>query len=247
LSSKWRPLESERITTMPKTITERPMLFSGRLVRSILSGDKTQTRRPIKWSPVETFGVWRCSPTKFTNWYWESESDMREGMAVCHSPFGVPGDRIWVRETFAFGRGYDAHDDKPSLKPSLVPEGVRVAYRAHDEEWPEHAPRGIWRPSLHMPRWCARILLEVESIRFERLGEMSAADAIAEGAPFVACEHPYAEPMGCTDCMNSGFLEDPRMNLSHTWDEIYLNQGLGWSENPWVWAITFKIVEGPKR
>lgn len=137
---------------------ERPILFSAPMVRTILAGTKTQTRRAVKHAPALHHG----------NTAWD--------MTIC--PYGRPGDRLWVREAHTFCPRL------PSMKKwSHTPEEARVIYGT-DDVWMS-GPYGPFqpkkRPSIHMPRWASRITLEVVAVRVERLNEITAGDCIAEG------------------------------------------------------------------
>ncbi|MDV1744510.1 ASCH domain-containing protein [Citrobacter freundii] len=195
-------------------MTERGMIFNGEMVRAILDSRKTQTRRPVKF------------PFKDRNLGCELSGNELAGELssgnYLNSPFGKPGDRIWVRETFASG---------------LCTE-TTIAYRAThkredlEEGWDEKIK---WTPSIHMPRWTSRILLEITDVRVERLSAISQANAIAEGAP---PSHPSI------DCVSQeyGFPDFSRSWFGHTWQHIY-GEG-SWLANPWVWVIEFKRIEG---
>lgn len=198
---------------------ERPILFSAPMVRAILDGRKTVTRRILKWDglpdapPTEKFctkgePAWQetCDPG-----YWIG-CDTNGTTIFARCPFGVPGDRLWVRETF-YLEGNSA--DQPR-------------YRADGE-----APKGIdWTPSIFMPRCASRLTLEVVSVRVERLQEISVEDAKAEGVE----EHDddgvtYYGPFGKGHvCAVSAF--------AILWEEI--NGPGSWSANPWVWRIEFR-------
>ncbi len=153
-------------------MTERPIIFSAPMVRALLAGTKTQTRRIIKdqtigyrfseMRPDGAYLEWTGTPCCGTG-VW----DVPEYSGIAKVPYGQPGDRLWVRETF----GHFERND--TLKP-----GDTIYYRA-DGQCLEIEP---WRPSIHMPRWASRITLEVTGVRVERLQEISEADASAEGA-----------------------------------------------------------------
>ena len=137
---------------------ERPMLFSGPMVRAILDGRKTQTRRIIKPQP-------KFVPRWLDEGHWYG----------LRCPYGEPGDRLWVRETWAAPHKYDA------LPPRLIPVGTNIHYRSTWE-----GPCGLrWRPSIHMPRWASRVTLEITNIRAERLHKISEKDCEAEGIPML--------------------------------------------------------------
>lgn len=202
-------------------MTERGMIFNSEMVRAILDGRKTQTRRPVKF------------PFKDRNLGCELSGNELAGELssgnYLNSPFGKPGDRIWVRETWA-----EAGASAPDLK----------LYRAN---YPDHVPSHYenvppvdeirWKPSIHMPRWASRILLGITDVRVERLNAISQADAIAEGAP---PSHPSI------DCVSQeyGFPDFSRSWFGQTWQHIYGEES--WQANPWVWVIEFKQIDGVK-
>ncbi|MBV0363885.1 hypothetical protein KTP02_06645 [Klebsiella quasipneumoniae] len=199
---------------------ERGMIFNGEMVRALLDGRKTQTRRIIKDCTVGSDQISKFIQIekKFIGCYPE---DVPELIREC-CPYGVPGDRIWVREAFASGL---------STKSTL-------AYRAtHKREDLEDGFYDTikWTPSIHMPRWASRILLEITGVRVERLNAISQADAIAEGAP---PSHPSI------DCVSQeyGFPDFSRSWFGQTWQHIYGEES--WDANPWVWVIEFERVEG---
>jgi hypothetical protein len=192
---------------------ERPILFSGPMVRAILEGRKTQTRRVVgpKWNAnvvdarifTPGIGVFGC------------DASVGYGDRV-QCPYGVPGDRMWVRETWA------PHDD---LAASSKDVGM-IYYRADDENY--YSTDGRWRPSIHMPRWASRITLEITDVRVQRLQEIDYLDAMAEGIP----EH------GGNSSDGAWRITDKFREL---WESINAKR-CPWSSNPWVWAITFKSV-----
>jgi hypothetical protein len=155
-------------------VKERAILFATPMVRSILAGTKTETRRLVKPQP--------------------------EGTVTRPCPYGEPGDRLWVREAWAMTEG-------------------GVLYRADATlEGLEERPKVRWRPSLHMPRALCRLVLEVTSVRPERLSAMDATGALAEGRESVEA-------------------------FKDSWNARYGEAGDGWSADPWVWVIGFKVIE----
>lgn len=143
-------------------MTERGMIFNAEMVRAILDGRKTQTRRPIKWKQTRFTEIGEREDG--SKWPWSEDAE--HACDFWHPcPFGAVGDRIWVRETWArYNIDQNSHD---------------IAYRATTpEDWPEE---GRWRSSIHMPRWASRILLEITDVRVERLNAISEEDARAEG------------------------------------------------------------------
>ncbi len=183
---------------------ERPILFSAPMVRALLAGTKTQTRRIIKPQHLAFFN--QDAAAMLSDW---NERPL---------PYGQPGDRLWVRETW--------HDASSSLHSCAL-------YRADgiDLHW------GKWAPSIHMPRWASRITLEITSVRVERLQEISIEDAKAEGAwgPDDSIVQKVADYFG-TDI----FSANPRKAFQMLWESI--NGPDSWAANPWVWAIEFRRV-----
>lgn len=215
---------------------ERGMIFNGEMVRAILDGRKTQTRRIMKPQPepCPRGGHWWPSNVFKTMLHVEDEMQNGKGcwggLVGDACPFGDVGDRIWVRETWA-----EAGASAPDLK----------LYRAN---YPEHVPSIYenvppaeeirWTPSIHMPRWASRILLEITGVRVERLNAISEEDARAEGiidGGCLNCGEP--EPCGCANPE-----PDATDAFAYLWQSIYGQEN--WNANPWVWVIEFKRVEG---
>lgn len=199
---------------------ERGMIFNAEMVRALLDGRKTQTRRIIKDCTVgrDPISKFIKIGKKFIGCYPE---DVPELIREC-CPYGVPGDRIWVRETWArYNIDQNIHD---------------IAYRATTPaDWPEE---GRWRPSIHMPRWASRIVLEITDVRVERLNAISEEDARAEGiidGGCLNCGEP--EPCGCANPE-----PDATDAFAYLWQSIYGQEN--WNANPWVWVISFERVEG---
>ncbi|HDU5937487.1 TPA: morphogenetic protein [Klebsiella variicola] len=216
-------------------MTERGMIFNGEMVRAILDGRKTQTRRPVKF-PVHDKNL-GCELAGN-----ELAGELSAGNYL-NSAFGKPGDRIWVRETFQ-GPLFDydlmdsyCKDPTPFEKPEFCvykADGVPAPefYDADDEL---HC---CWRPSIHMPRWASRILLEITDVRAERLNAISEEDARAEGiidGGCLNCGEP--EPCGCANPE-----PDATDAFAYLWQSIYGQES--WNANPWVWVIEFERVEG---
>ncbi|HBR4272319.1 morphogenetic protein [Klebsiella pneumoniae] len=210
-------------------ITERGMIFNAEMVRAILDGRKTQTRRIIKPQPEATLsgslsGKWLSRPLNGLL------LPKIEDIAI-HCPFGVVGDRIWVRETFQ-GPLFD-YDlmDSYCKDPTPVEKPEFCVYKADGVPAPEFYDaddelHSCWRPSIHMPRWASRILLEITDVRVERLKSISDRDALREGCS--------AADMKSGDCVADVF--------ARLWASIYGSDS--WNANPWVWVIEFKRVEG---
>lgn len=213
---------------------ERPILFSGPMVRAILEGRKTQTRRIVKGSPV-----------RVTQFFGRDDKPTHEfGLHLTHDrvinkhvrcPFGQPGGRLWVRETWAldaytgdmqFCIKYGAGGDNYVTERNGSDEWVPI-YRRYmdgcgetDDSW------GRWRPSIHMPRWASRLTLEVTGVRVERLQDISEPDAKAEGV------EQLARSVGT----------NYRGAFQHLWDSLNKDRA-PWESNPWVWVLSYVKLE----
>jgi hypothetical protein len=221
---------------------ERPILFSAPMVRALLDGTKTQTRRIVKPQPQDwqhLQPMWGTSPPPNPVAFGRPgvvrpvAPDWPDGAAddiVC--PYGQPGDRLWVRETWA--------------QPAALDPGPTV-YRA---DYPACVPHGYtnippadeirWKPSIHMFRKGSRIILEVVSVRVERLNDCSAVDAIAEGIRRIGegFERWHPDP---ADTEHTGTTKDPVLAYRGLWESI--NGAGSWAANPWVWVVEFKRLE----
>lgn len=199
---------------------ERPILFSAPMVRSILDGRKTQTRRVVKGlEPGARYhGLDRDGLHLFVK-------GCAYGKTAC--PHGVPGDRLWVREAWSHtGDGVWTIADA-----RRNPCSGRVVYRATDDS----LPAGSWWPSIHMPREFSRIALQITDVRVERLNDISQDDALAEGAA------PSPDHPPCFEIPGTGILgATPADAFNLLWDNI--NGPESWDANPWVWAVTFQRV-----
>lgn len=237
------------IVSKSATITERPILFSAPMVRAILDGRKTQTRRVVKPQPLPstrfvmgpfdgrdwTFGT-RCVSEKNDPYNFFIEQETR-------CPYGTVGDRLWVRETWApdvkAGNRqvcYAADGRWGSLQASggIIFHGwtTDVTNKTRND-WAECNGRWVgrvyfqaWKPSIHMPRAASRITLEITGVRVERVQEISSADCIAEGLlPTMRNETPA------------------KTRFRELWDSLNAKRGYGWDANPWVWVIEFKRIE----
>ena len=207
---------------------ERPIIFNGEMIRSLLDGRKTQTRRIVKGMALE----WLSDQVGFSPAFVADKDNN-----LC--PYGQPSDRLWVRETFALERQVDADqlppftDGRPLKQDDDRSCWVQSHYRATDPT-PELAyeygrdtdePYVRWRPSIHMPRWASRITLEITGVRLEHLKDITRGDAMAEGCPFP----------------NMAKGDDPRDWFGMIWESIH---GHGsWDANPFVWVIKFKRLK----
>lgn len=216
-------------------MTDRPILFSAEMVRAILDGRKTQTRRVIKPQPwVDNMG----------NACWKDRNFGQSANHVPHikalaspipcsdtkrvlCPYGSPGDLLWVRETWRVHKSYD------ELNAARVYQamGGDVAYCV--DYFATNRSEDFWgrgRPSIHMPRWASRITLRITDVRVERLQDISEDDARAEGC----------KPVGWIDETDVG-MSSYREGFSRLWNHI--NGPGAWDANPWVWALSFEMVK----
>ncbi len=212
---------------------ERPILFSAPMVRAILEGLKTQTRRIVKPQPVgkdlraALDGKWLEKP------FAGLALPMIEDLPI-ECPYGQPGDRLWVRES-----GWE----RPERTAKMMREGAdtwpRFAYAADGWNDQDRADFKAWgfkpRPSIHMPRWASRILLEITGVRVERLQDISDDDCLAEGIAQVVRERlPGLQQCGEYDAIDV----DPAVEYQALWETI--NGPGSWADNPWAWVIEFR-------
>ncbi|WKL60475.1 hypothetical protein QZN18_21090 [Klebsiella variicola] len=228
---------------------ERGMIFNADMVRAILDGRKTQTRRIVKGTDgaMKFCKEWDINGKEvFVVLGEKDHTGMNPVLGAISCPFGAVGDRIWVRETWATLGNEDGCciDWEGNLCKGDERSAARI-YRASCEQRPgdyglwsipddaywkphtkEHKFEGAWRPSIHMPRWASRILLEITNVRVERLKSISDGDAVREGCS--------TADMKSGDCVADVF--------ARLWASIYGSDS--WKTNPWVWVIEFKRVEG---
>lgn len=214
---------------------ERPILFSGEMVRAILDGRKTQTRRFVKPQPIGFTGRKYIVPNEAPK-AWRDSDDF---VSLC--PYGAPSDRLWVRETWA---------QIPEMKPSgyfTNPEWKnRVAWYRADNDKPMWG--GAWRPSIHMPRWASRITLEIVNVRAERLSAITESDAETEGIRRWSKDGNLwkfgtVEPGDTGARPWSEMRRSAREAFADLWDSINGKRpGCSWADDPWVWAISFGVV-----
>lgn len=216
------------------TVKERPILFSGPMVRAILDGRKTQTRRVVAlgtdFQPSKTPGYdWTFRGTRRGGRWSGSWQDLRDAEVLTLCPFGAPGHFLYVRETWRTLRCYD------DIKPSDMRSDLPIEYDSDKAtvNWPKRqsSPLGVTRPSIHMPRWASRILLEIRGVRVEKLQDITEEDARAEGVEVVSvADVPRNAYWTC------------RQDFAQLWDALNAERGYGWDANPWVWVIEFRRV-----
>lgn len=244
--------------------------FNDEMVRAVLEGRKTQTRRPIKW-PIysKSDGTKRriFGPTDIgiIN---EVLKERQKYPLYIVCPYGQVGDRLWVREAFALesmvesgqeppfsdGRPIQYWNDGVPCSRKDAEFWIQPHYRSTDPtpelcyEDSDGEPTVRWKPSIHMPRWASRITLKITGIRVERLREITEEDAIKEGArkfEDLPSRHPYGQDPRWsmeTPPSTEHCLGSARHAFGSTWNSIYGKKGLWWETNCFVWVIGFKRV-----
>lgn len=227
-------------------MNEHPILVSAPMVRAILDGRKTQTRRIIRWPKIcrdpDDDVSWIQSVHQDGAGDWIAWSSTAPDLAVftknaypggngIQCPYGKPGDHLWMREKWrpycysgSLGAGIMYYASYPHDRPASAP--------AHDSAWAKHDERARkilddknqWRSSIHMPRWASRLTLELTGVRVERVQDISNADALAEGVTL----------RGITR-----YEDEPRDKFKELWDSIN-DKKYPWTANPFVWVMEFK-------
>lgn len=226
-------------------MTERPILFNGAMVRALLAGAKTQTRRVIPYFDGSCYAKdpahvrWQrprsAGPAAWRNkWYAYQRMSGASALPVygLRCPYGQPGDQLWVRErhhlTLIEGRCSE------NSFATFVDGGQKYRDGAYYVPGQGLRTDGLkWRPSIHMPRWACRLVLEVTAVRVERLQDISAQDARAEGVER-DCRDPHHLTHD-TACWVEAY--------ERLWDSLNFKRGYGWAKNPFVWVVAFKRWE----
>lgn len=242
-----------------KIAKERPLIFTTQMVKAILDGRKTMTRRILDYThpavtgfvPNGEHGYWMgtARSVQIINQYITTfPFDIK-------CPFGKVGDRLWVREAFVPDPSadsdhwndedsqhtfysWDGCGSKISELPKALKTNEHVCYKASVN----HPELSLWHPNYRMPRWASRILLEITNIRVERLNQISKEDAIAEGCSSYG---PFGEYMGAPHpTINDHYqaYSNPVNAFKSIWE--HENGNTEWDKNPWVWVIEFKAIEG---
>jgi hypothetical protein len=240
-------------------VRERPIIFSGSMVRAILDDRKTQTRRIVKQTPI-------ASGLNWSLWYSNKIDGQLDGarFAKLHCPYGKPGDHLWVKETW---RPYSWRDGGPVTIEYAdgARRGETCADTVEYDHWldricwqcsDEYIKAGIepdesgnftctagefslkWRSPIHMPRGCSRITLEITDVRVERLTSITEDDAKAEGVS--AWEFNPDQPLATRERAGDSPY---RSGFAYLWDCIN-DKRATWKANPWTWVICFKRING---
>lgn len=231
---------------------ERPILFSGPMVRAILEGRKTQTRRIVKPQPPANVTRATMVPTTASGkstmvWCQDGPIDPLNGWNYkerhpngWRCPYGMHGDRLWVREAFQplFADGVENHWETDWK----TGKGYSISYPAtdgiHEYLDADDNLKDACKPSIHMPRWASRITLEITGIRVERLQDISEEDAAAEGSDRLITSNCTEQDRALLDLPLCDDANPYRNGFALLWESI--NGDGSWAANPWVWAIEFR-------
>lgn len=213
----------------------KPILFNTEMVKAILEGRKTVTRRIVKlpkWIEKQEDGLY----TLFADGTCYENKHFEDIATYLNKPCS-PGNILYVRETWS--DHYTAESDG-KLVYCYKADGVNLQAECLSGE------SNRWYPSIHMPKEAARIFLKVKDVRMERLKDITEDGAIHEGVEGVRCDHAGLGAYGCTDCMNTGWLEPPTLHFMYLWNSTINKSDLelyGWDANPYVWVIEFERIE----
>lgn len=237
---------------------ERPILFNGAMVRAVLAGDKTQTRRAVKLPHNNPLGQWEPTRVGGPGVRFSDGTPAPAQPAIWHTrtgdallcPYGQPGDCLWVREAFRFAasldrlspnnvgeKALDAGYNTPWAPTQFEADGTRAgAWHGFDTP-PTITTPGKLRPGIHMPRWACRLVLEITRVRVERLQAINHMDALAEGVGL----NPSAADLTMTTSAGESM---PRVMFRALWEQI--NGAGAWDGNPWVWVVEFRPLAVPQ-
>ena len=232
------------------TTKERPILFNGEMVRAIIGGRKTQTRRCVKpkfnnagnythsgdiGSAIKQIEDWQFTDGRWFGLY----GQLAAVYADC--PYGQVGDLLWVRETFIQGWEANSWGDIDQYDESGNEKPIKTWYKADGHiDWEdadgEFCTNTPWKPSIHMPRSASRITLEITNVRIERLQDIGEEDAIAEGINAELC---------AKFSLNAPDRQELKLAAIHAYAGLWesINGSDSWDANPWVWVIEFRRIE----
>ncbi len=245
---------------------ERPIMFKGEMVRAILAGEKTQTRRPLK--NAEGMHRIECDDDGNLEGVFGAHFDgaMMDFCRPLRCPYGLPGDRLWVRETWAHYHTVNSIRRSDARSFAEVSDGL-AGYRADGHDSIEDFRRHIhlvsgcdlehveirndrWQSAMFMPRWASRLTLEILSVWVERIQSITIDDMNAEGIDldgdgigaraFDRAEHAKIGGVSIPDTPE-------RMGFAALWDSLYARTPKAWAANPWVWVVEFRRVEESAR
>lgn len=209
----------------------RPINMRAEEVRAIIAGRKTQFRRVMRTQPL-----WVADPSV------PFKTPDADPKGIINCPYGAPGDRLWVRESWLIAHVNHIGKPIPKTRPDWMDSSGKYLMYAADGSCCRQIPgckcgtvgRLPWRPSIHMPRWASRITLEIVSVRVERLQNISRADAKAEGL--------WPSPHNGLEMVNGVPYGNAQLAFRALWESIHGPRL--WEANPWVWVVEFRRLEG---
>lgn len=208
---------------------EKPILMDAESVSAILDGKKTQTRRIMKPQPEFVRGQWRWNPKKGVTLTWLEGIVHPRLIALC--PYGTPGHRLWVRETWAHENdNWGECEDAPNcgLLSHIICRETFVRCGNVD------SVTAKWRPSIHMPRWASRIDLVITGVCIERVQRISVSGIQAEGI----------SPRPPDHLVHTNDAYAYYTAWKRRWDSLNIKRGFGWDVNPWCWCVSFERLQG---
>jgi hypothetical protein len=221
---------------MSDAVTERPIIFSAAMARAILASDKTQTRRVVKGAPVGpdsyVLGIYKG--------VWGIHANLDAPAAFrARCPYGEAGTRLWVRETCRAVERPDGQDGVAyAADDAFVPiDDTHEAAKAWIKLNAYRGQEGTTVPAIHMPRWASRITLEVTDVRIERLHQLTALDAFAEGI------QGAGDGGFQSDAAGHHYSADPVEAFAGLWESLTGPHGYGWDANPFCWIVNFRRLE----
>jgi hypothetical protein len=232
------------MTATATAVRERPILFSGEMVRGILDDRKGQTRRTRGLDIVNAApGEWEYVGSTCVSLFRNTLSGHLVGLRC---PFGARGDRLWVREQHTIRPVESEPGEWESLARPVI--GYKADGGSQRVEGNRstgvgifHGTVGVGRPSIHMKRWMSRLTLELVSVRVQRVQEISEADAVAEGVVCPQCDgQNWREVGGESEQCAHSLCGDGRGLFHALWDSLNAKRGYSWDANPWCWALTFR-------
>ena len=234
-------------------IAARPILFSAPMVRALLDGSKTQTRRVVKpqpWCNKVDQWLWERRPGQHIAFHPELDEDYYPGTKLQHvCPYGQPGDTLWARETWACVE--TRQSEKRACISYRAENEMSASMLLHPKDVPDHSAfdslrplKRKWRPSIHMPRWASRITLKVTGVRVERVQDIKYEDSIAEGIEDWTNRYP-GNKLRCWKNYHDNLpVTIPGVSFQTLWDSINAKRGHAWASNPWVWVVELEREGG---
>ena len=235
---------------------ERPILFNTEMVKAVLAGNKTQTRRVIK-NACDIITDWDKNDPSYGPFYEDEFGDSHESIERC--PYGKIGDQLWVREAWRACMVNGLHHPGKFMtiqfKSGFGVLDYRTDWEKHYSDlmektiWDDSGMNafGKWKPSIFLPRKHSRIQLEITNIQVQRIQDISETDALAEGITEVSNKSSvesliYGHTLYKNYSRPKSSFNQAKASFKSLWDSINKKRGFGWDENPWVWVVEFKVI-----